>query len=130
MVYVVVSVGVTETPGERFWVAPPVEKLVPVQEEAFEDDQVSTTCGSPSVYESDEAVRRTVGALGLMLTEYEVQPERLPCESSASTLKVWVLEEFQECVVDVAVPLGTYSRSAGTHSLSSLSMFSSPLQSM
>src|SRR3989344_7283740 len=99
MVYVVVSVGVTETPGERFWVAPSVEKLVPVQEEAFEDDQVSTTCGSPSVYESDEAVRRTVGALGLMLTEYEAQPERLPCESSASTVNVCVLEEFHWCVV-------------------------------
>ena len=120
--YVVVCVGVTETPGERFWVAPLVEKLVPVQEEAFEDDHVSVDDSSLPI-SSGVAVSRTVGALGLMLTEYgRDQSERLPCESSASTVKVCVLEEFHECVVEVAVPLGTYcEKPGGAHSFTSSS---------
>src|SRR3990167_8149653 len=75
--------------------------------------------------ESGVAVRRTVGAFGLMLTVYDAQPEGSPSESSASTWKVCVLAEFQECETDDAVPLGTYP-SAGAHS----SIVSSSSQSM
>ena len=118
------TVGETETPGEVFWVAPPVEKLVPVQEFALVDDHVSVE-DCPLVMDDGTAVRRTVGALGLMLTVYEAQPEVAPFESCARALNVCVLEEFQECEVDDVVPLGTYP-SAGTYS----SILPFPSQSM
>ena len=122
-VYTVVTVGETlcvPLVGEPA----PVEKLVPVQEAALDDDHVSTD-DWPVVIAGGNAVRSTVGALGLMLTLYEAQPDVLPSESCASALNVCVLEEFQECVAEPVVPLDTYP-SAGTYSstvpLSSQSM--------
>ena len=78
------------------------------------DDHVSVE-DWPLVMDDGAAVRSTVGALGLMLTVYDAQPDVLPSESCASALNVCVLEEFQECTAEPVVPLDTYP-SAGTYS--------------
>ena len=110
-VYVVVRVGEREVVPET---ALPVEKLVPVQEVAYEEDQVRVEL-PPLVMDEGDAVRRTTGAGFATVTVYAVQPEALPFTSIAFAWNVFAPEELQECVVDCEVPLFTYP-SAGTYS--------------
>jgi hypothetical protein len=119
-VYVVVTVGETVAVPD---VAPAAEKLVPVHEVAFADDQVRVEL-PPVVMDEGDAVRRTTGAGSATVTEYVVHPELLPLESCARAWNDAAPVALHECVVDVAVPLLTYPR-AGAYSSTASSLFQS-----